>query len=43
MTEDRLNHIAILSIEKDISNMLDYSHIIDSFIAKDGNRRIILS
>ena len=43
MTEDRLNHIAILSIEKDTSKMLDYSHIIDSFIAKDVNRRIILS
>ena len=43
MTEDRLNHVAILSIEKDLSKEVDYEQIIDSFIAKDGNRRIILS
>ena len=33
MTEDRLNHIAILSIEKRVSKTVDYSHIIDTFIA----------
>ena len=43
MTKDRLNHIAVLSNEKDISKTLDYTNIIDSFIAKNGNRRIILS
>ena len=43
MTEDRLNHVAILSIERDLSTNLDYDQLIDTFIAKDGNRRIILS
>ncbi len=42
MTDDRLNHLAILSIEKELSKELDYQNIIDNFIAVDGNRRIIL-
>ncbi len=42
MTENRLKHVAVLSIERDLSTNLDYEQLIDTFIAKDGNRRIII-
>ena len=40
MSEDRLNNLAILSIEKNIS--ADLERVVDVFASKHNNRRICL-
>ena len=42
MNEDRLNDIAILSIEKDLSNQLDLDIVVQKFVSVEKNRRIEL-
>ena len=38
MTQDRLNGLAILSIEKNILKSIDVEHIIDDFASKNARR-----
>ncbi len=42
MTEPRLNDLAVLSIERDISRTLDLNVVFEKFAALDKNRRIAL-
>ena len=42
MSEDRLNNLAILSIEKNISADLNVERVVDVFASKHNNRRICL-
>ena len=42
MGDSRLNNVAILSIEKDLSSALSFDTVLDHFAAVDKNRRIIL-
>ncbi len=42
MVEERLSDLAILAIEKEIAETLNYEEIIDQFAASDKNRRILL-
>ena len=42
MSEDRLNNLAILSIEKNISADLNIEGVVDVFASKHNNRRICL-
>ena len=43
MSEQRLNDVAILSIEKRLAESLSFDEIIDRFAAVDKNRRISLN
>jgi uncharacterized protein YeeX (DUF496 family) len=38
MTQDRLNGLAILSIERDMLGNIDYEQIIDDFSSKNARR-----
>ena len=38
MSQDRLNDLAMLSIEKDLAEKLEYSCLIDTFAAKNARR-----
>lgn len=40
MTQDRLNGLAMLSIEKDLSGKIDYTDVINNFAAKTVRRVI---
>ena len=42
MTEPRLNDLAVLSIERDLSKTLDLNVVVQNFAAIDKNRRIAL-
>ena len=42
MTEDRLAHLPVLSIEKEVAQELKVECIIDEFAATDKNRCIVL-
>ena len=42
MSEQRLNDVAVLSIEKRLAESLSFDEIIDRFAAIDKNRRILL-
>jgi len=42
MSEQRLVNLAVLSIEKELSNNLCLDEVVDNFAAKDKNRRIQL-
>ena len=43
MQEERLVNLAVLSVEREISQTLNLEDVIDKFCAHDKNRRIILS
>ena len=43
MNEDRLVNLAVLSVEREISQSLDLEDAVDKFCALDKNRRIMLS
>lgn len=43
MQEDRLVDLAVLSVEREISQTLNLEDVIDKFCAHDKNRRIVLS
>ena len=38
MTQDRLNGLTILSIEKNMLKTIDIEHIIDNFASKNARR-----
>lgn len=42
MTNERLNNISILSVEKDISKLIDLNEVVDKFASLNKNRRIKL-
>ena len=42
MAESRLNDLAVLSIERDLSKTLDLNAVIQNFAANNKNRRIAL-
>ena len=42
MTEQRLTDLAILSIEKELSNDISLDDVVDLFAARDKNSRIVL-
>lgn len=42
MTNDRLNHLALLSIEREISSSIDMDNVINKFAIKHKNARITL-
>ena len=42
MGQERLSALAILSIEREIAEELDYDSVIDQFASSDKNRRIVL-
>ena len=43
MQEERLVNLAVLSVEREISQTLNLEDVIDRFCAHDKNRRIMLS
>ena len=43
MSEQRLIDLAILSIERELSNSISLDEVIDTFHTEDHNRRIMLS
>ena len=43
MSEQRLNDLAVLSIERDVSSQLSLERVVDKFVDLDKNRRIVLS
>ena len=43
MTEQRLVDLAVLSVERDLSQQLSLNEVIDEFARKDKNRKIMLS
>ena len=43
MSEQRLVDLAVLSIEKELSQNLSLDEVVDSFAAQDKNRKIMLS
>ena len=43
MSEQRLNDLAVLSIERDFSSQLSLERVVDKFADLDKNRRIVLS
>ena len=43
MTEERLSDLAILAIEKETAETVDFDSVLDQFAASDKNRRILLS
>ena len=43
MHEERLINLAVLSVERDISQTLNLEKVIDKFCTHDKNRRIVLS
>ena len=43
MDEDRLVNLAVLSVEREISQSLNLEDAVDKFCALDKNRRIMLS
>ena len=38
MTQDRLNDLAVLSIESDVARKIDFTDIIDMFAMKKGRK-----
>ena len=42
-SEQRLNDLAVLSIERDFSSQLSLERVVDKFADLDKNRRIVLS
>ena len=42
MGQERLSALAILSIEREIAEELDYDYVIDQFASSDKNRCIVL-
>ena len=42
MSEQRLTDLAVLSIERDISDSLDLENVVDAFAQKHKNSRIVL-
>ena len=43
MSEQRLVDLAVLSIEKELSQKLSLDEVVDNFAAQDKNRKIMLS
>ena len=43
MSEQRLVDLAVLSIERDLSQQLSLDEVVNQFAGRDGNRRIMLS
>ena len=43
MSEQRLTDLAVLSIERDISDNLDLDNVVDVFAQKHKNNRIVLT
>ena len=43
MSEQRLTDLAVLSIERDISDSLDLENVVDAFAQKHKNSRIVLT
>ena len=43
MHKERLIDLAVLSVEREISHILDLEDVIDKFCAHDKNRRFVLS
>ena len=42
MSEQRLTDLAVLSIERDISDSLDLENVVDAFAQNHKNSRIVL-
>jgi len=41
MTQDRLNDLAIIALESEMLEKIDYEHIIEDFISKNTERTML--